>query len=393
MENKDIIKEILQKISSGEDFDSVVEEFKERLGKVSAKEIADAERELIESGTTIDEIHELCDIHAAVFETSIEEIHNMPLEKIKGHPLFVFSSENKGIKSFIENKLNKSIDDYKNKNNKIELLENLKKLSKIDIHYKRKELLLFPYLEKNNIIAPPKVMWSVDDEIRDMIKKSIEDLEIDALDFDFLDTLIDKILSMISKEDNILNPLLKENINHKDWILISEESEEIGYVFNKEIEGATLSDIRDWQKRQVKDNIISEIKSGEINLPSGFFTIEELETLLNTLPVDITFVDSNNKVRYFSENKNRVFPRTRTIIGRDVSDCHPSKSVHIVEQIVEDFRNNKKDSEIFYINKPNIFILIRYYALRNKENKYLGVLEVTEEISELRSLEGSKTLM
>ncbi|MBW4829504.1 MAG: PAS domain-containing protein [Clostridiaceae bacterium] len=140
-------------------------------------------------------------------------------------------------------------------------------------------------------------------------------------------------------------------------------------------------------------DIVEEIKTGEINLPSGFFNIEELETLLNTLPVDITFVDANNKVRYFSENKNRVFPRTKTIIGRDVGDCHPRKSLDVVEQIVDDFRNGRKDTEIFYINKPGVFILIRYYALRNKDNKYLGVLEVTEEISELRKLEGSKTLL
>ncbi|MPN57775.1 hypothetical protein SDC9_205469 [bioreactor metagenome] len=132
---------------------------------------------------------------------------------------------------------------------------------------------------------------------------------------------------------------------------------------------------------------------GEIKLPSGFFSTRELEAVLNTLPSDVTFVGADGKVHYFSEGKTRVFPRTRSIIGRDVENCHPPKSLHVVEKLIEDFKSGKKEEERFWIQKGGMFILIRYYAVRDKEGTYLGVVEVTEEISGLRSLEGSKTLL
>ena len=129
-----------------------------------------------------------------------------------------------------------------------------------------------------------------------------------------------------------------------------------------------------------------------IQLPSGFFNVKELTTLFNSLPCDITFVGADDKVHYISESKDRVFPRTRTIIGREVSDCHPPKSLDRVTAIVEDFKAGKKDSEIFWIKMGESFILIRYFALRDENGTYLGVLEVSEDIAPLRALEGEKRL-
>jgi len=188
--------------------------------------------------------------------------------------------------------------------------------------------------------------------------------------------------------------MMLEKFTTEDWLLIAHDSGEIGYVFTGGIEGASPSDAVTWYQAQTGDqtNVIPET-DGEIKLPSGFFNTNELESLLNTLPGDITFVGADDKVHYFSEGKSRVFPRTRSIIGRDVENCHPPKSLHVVEALVNDFKSGKKDEESFWIQKGGLFILIRYYAVRDKEGTYLGVVEVAEEISNLRSLDGSKTLL
>ena len=142
-----------------------------------------------------------------------------------------------------------------------------------------------------------------------------------------------------------------------------------------------------------KEEKRGEVIDGVVTLPSGNFTVQELTCMLNTLPFDITFVDKNDKVKYFSEGKERTFARTRAIIGRNVSNCHPPQSVHIVEQIVKDFKAGKKDNEDFWIKLGDQFVLIRYFAVRNSEKEYLGVLEVTQNIKPIQEIKGEKRLM
>ena len=152
-----------------------------------------------------------------------------------------------------------------------------------------------------------------------------------------------------------------------------------------------------WKPRQTKEEEKQPVKPGQENgivtLPSGHFTIEELTAMFNTLPFDLTFVGKEDEVKFFSEGKERIFPRTRTIIGRNVSNCHPPTSVHIVEKIVEDFKAGKKENEDFWIQKGDLFILIRYFAVRNEQGEYLGVLEVTQNVKPIRDLQGEKRLV
>lgn len=227
-------------------------------------------------------------------------------------------------------------------------------MSKISEHYKRKENLFFPLLEREGVTAPPKVMWGVDDEIRESIGKLNEMIETGSKDsiVELGTKVMADVRSMISKEDNILMPMMLEKFTTEDWLLIAHDSGEIGYVFTGGIEGASPSDAVTWYQAQTGDqtNVIPET-DGEIKLPSGFFNTNELESLLNTLPGDITFVGADDKVHYFSEGKSRVFPRTRSIIGRDVENCHPPKSLHVVEALVNDFKSGKKDEESFWIQK------------------------------------------
>ena len=174
------------------------------------------------------------------------------------------------------------------------------------------------------------------------------------------------------------------------------DSGDIGYAFNGGIEGASPSDATSWYRWNATisgalDEPASSV-DGEIVLPSGHMNTEELTWMLNSLPSDITFVGADDRVRYFSEGKERVFPRTRTIVGREVAHCHPPKSLGAVEALIADFKAGRKESESFWLQKGSSFILIRYYAVRNDKGEYLGVVESSEEISALRSLEGEKRL-
>ena len=181
------------------------------------------------------------------------------------------------------------------------------------------------------------------------------------------------------------------NLTEADWKVVAQESPQIGYVFTGGREGASPSDAAAWLRDGTAEP--QPVNDAPIQLPSGHFTTETLTAMLNSLPADLTFVGADDTVHFFSETKDRIFPRTRTIIGRNVSDCHPPKSLHVVEALVQAFKDGTKDSESFWIQKGDLLILIRYFAVRDADGTYLGVVETTEEISALQKLEGQKTLL
>lgn len=392
MKRSNILKNIIQQLHDGESVDQVKDEFKHHFKDVSAAEIAAAEQELVQDGFTVEEIQTLCDVHATLFEDSVTPVAE-PEEL--GHPLQVFKEENQGILDFLDHQFNivfkKYLEQPQNQQEHLKLA--IHELLKIDKHYTRKENLMFPYLEKAGITTPPKVMWGVDDEIRELLKKSytsVSDGNVKSAKKQ-IEKAIKKIVSMVTKENEILAPLLVKHITEEEWKVIAQESVHIGYVFTGNRENASPSDAMAWVKKGSAN--MEPRNDAPIQLPSGFFQQKELAMLLNTLPCDITFVGTDDKVHFFSEQKERVFPRTRTIIGRDVADCHPPKSIDVVNGIIQSFKNGEKDSETFWIQMGDKFILIRYFAVRDEEGKYLGVLEVTEDIAPLRKLEGEKRLL
>ncbi len=394
------LKEILQKLHSGATPESVKEEFLRDFGSVSAEDLAAAEKKLMEEGMELEQVQKLCDVHAFVFEDNLEAVSkSKQADSIPGHPAFVFKGENTGLKAFLADEFEPALAAFAKESteeNTKALHQALQSLSKLHVHYQRKENLLFPYLEKAGITAPPKVMWGVDDEIRSLWKEALADLGTKGKAvLPGIEKLLEQVKSMITKEDNILMPMLLENLDSDAWLNVARDSADIGYCFNGGIEGASPSDATSWYRWNYSMSGTEETleQSGDkVRLPSGAFTLEELSSMLNAMPYDITFVGKDDKVRYFSEGKERVFPRTRSIIGRDVAHCHPPKSLHIVEKLVEDFKAALKDEETFWLQKGNQFILIRYYAVRSESGEYLGVMEVTEEISALRKLEGNKLL-
>lgn len=383
-----VLKSILEQLHAGKTVDAVKKEFADAFHDVPATEIAAAEAELVRSGVPVEEIQNLCDVHATLFEGSVQE---EAFEWEGGHPLTVFSEENQGILEYLDTEWKSAIAQYEAhpEEGRANFLAAVRTLSKVGVHYTRKETLLFPYLEKGGVTAPPKVMWGVDDEIRALLKTAGEAKEEEALDA--AKEAEEKIRSMVQKEEEILKPMLIHHLTEDDWKVVAQESPQIGYVFTGGREGASPSDAKAWLREGTAEK--APLNGDPVQLPSGHFTPETLTAMLNTLPVDLTFVGADDTVHYFSETADRIFPRTRTIIGRNVSDCHPPKSLHVVEALVQAFKDGTKDTESFWIQMGDKFILIRYFAVRDADGTYLGVVETTEDIAPLRKLEGQKTLL
>jgi hypothetical protein len=267
-----------------------------------------------------------------------------------------------------------------------ELSEKLGELTQIDLHYQIKENALFPLIEKH---LPEyrclQVMWSFHDDIRHNLKEAIEMLATETLDLKKFNRLAGDIFFNIYaikfREERILFPVISGIIPEEQIDALFAESQEIGFPFVQP--DPVLS-----EKRKIAPESASEIDLG-----TGVLTPEQIRLVFNHLPVDITYVDENNKVRYFSTPEKRIFRRTNSIIGRDVKNCHPHESVHLVEQIVENFRSGKKDSASFWIRMKGEFILIQYFAVRDEQGTYKGVIEVTQEVSEIRKLQGQKRLL
>jgi DUF438 domain-containing protein len=314
-----------------------------------------------------------------------------------GHPVHTLKLENKRIKELIEKEIKPLLADLENSGDKSRLpalVEMLERLWQIDKHYSRKENLLFPYLEKYGITAPPKVMWGVDDEIREGIKELRRLLGQDGVPVENLVSTaketINKTSEMIFKEENILIPMAVDTLTEDEWLNIARESSEIGYTL--------ISQPPEWVPERTgvaKDmqRTPEALPKGNIKFETGILTQQELEYMLSTLPVDITFIDKNDTVKFFSNNADRIFARTKAVIGRTVQNCHPPASVQVVNKLLEDFKSGKKDSEDFWIKMGDLYVYIRYFAVRNDKGEYLGTMEVTQNIKPIQEIQGEKRLM
>ena len=254
-------------------------------------------------------------------------------------------------------------------------------------HYMIKENILFPLLEKKwDDYRCLQVMWSFHDDIRRNLKQIIQLLSNEEIDLDEFNQMIGSIFfnmyAIKFREEKILFPQIIKTISKDELDSMLKESLSIKWPYvTPEINPEEI-------KVEKTENLLDEI-----NLETGFLLPEQIKLMLNHLPVDITYVDENNKVRYFSSPKKRIFPRSNAIIGRDVNNCHPPESVHVVEKIVKAFRNGTKDKASFWINMKNETILIQYFAVRDEQGVYKGVIEVSQEISEIKSLTGEKRLL
>lgn len=267
-----------------------------------------------------------------------------------------------------------------------ELRDKLIDLAKVDLHYQIKENVLFPVIEKHlSDYRCLQVMWSFHDDIRRNLKETILMLEADDFDLKRFNRLAGDIFFNIYaikfREERILFPIVSTMITEKELNSLMGESLEIGFPYVQ-------------REKLTEETIDTETEiSGEVDLKTGHMSAEQIRLVFNHLPVDITYVDENNKVKFFSTPEKRIFRRTNSIIGRDVKNCHPHESVHVVEKIVEAFRKGEKDKASFWIQMKGEFILIQYFAVRDEAGNYKGVVEVSQEITEIRSLQGEKRLL
>ncbi len=272
-----------------------------------------------------------------------------------------------------------------NEDLKIELLKLFIEIEEFNKYYLIKENILFPLIEKH---VPEfrclSVMWSFHDDIKRNLKSAIEELSKQEFNLKSLNRFVGDFFfntyAIKFREERLLYPLVQEVVPDAVLNSLFTESLEIGFPY---------------YQPEITESILTENKATEnrIDLETGNLTVEQIKLLFNHLPVDITYVDENDKVAYFSAPKKRIFPRTKSIVGRDVHNCHPPESVHIVEQIVESFRNGKKDVASFWINMKGEKLLIQYFAVRDEAGNYKGVVEVSQEITEIQNLTGEKRLL
>lgn len=395
---KELLKHLILQLHNGEAPEQVKSRLIHLLHSVPYNEVVEVEQQLIAEGLPQEEVLRLCDIHTAVLDGSIDTSTAKPIPA--GHPVDTFKQENRELSNrivqvknlFIKfEELNESaLDSYL-----LQLKALFNELSDVDKHYLRKEYLLFPFLEKAGITGPPKVMWGKHDETRELLKAAHEALgnkggltkdELESIIPLVLQPAVDAIEGMIMKEEEILLPMSMDTLTDEAWYQIAEETSIYGFC------------LYDPQTEWKPENVVAEhptfLQGNAIRLSSGSFDIKELEALFVTLPVDITFVDKDDKVKFFSHSPKRVFERNRSIIGRDVRMCHPPQSVHVVEQIISDFKSGKENQAAFWIaNFKGRFVYIEYTALRGAGDEYLGVIEITQDITDLRKLEGDQRLL
>lgn len=395
---KEKLKELILKLHKGESPDSVRQELTDSLKNIPYGEVVEVEQELMQEGLPEEEVLKLCDVHGSVLEGQVDLTGAKDIPE--GHPVDIFKKENIELKKVAEkviglleaiNQVGKSeFEKYT-----FALQGFFNELMDVDKHYQRKEYLVFPYLEKNEITGPPKIMWGKHDEIREQLKGCLEILKTPEIKSDDLEDSLELIffpaiqglVDMVQKEEEILFPMAMDLLSVEDWWNIHKQTLEFGF---------TLYDPQTvWKpKGMTEDDTETKISGdGNIQLPSGSFTTREIMAILNTIPADMTFVDKEDKVKYFTQGKERIFARSRSIINRDVRLCHPPGSTHIVEKIVEDFKSGKASHAPFWIQMKGKFIKIEYFALRDETGEYLGTLEYSQDLTENRALEGEQRIL
>ena len=394
---KELLKHMILQLHEGVAPDEVKGRLVGLLQSIPYNDVVQVEQELINEGLPEEEVLKFCDIHTQALEGHIDQTGAREIPA--GHPVDTFKKENKELLKITQtlNRFYEKISapgELELETYLIQLKAFFNNLMDVEKHYLRKENLLFPYLEKYNITGPPKVMWGKHDETRELLKVAREGLGIKGeIDSEEVKTLIELVLKpasgavsdMVMKEEEILFPMCMDKLDDLEWYQISQQSIDIGYcLYDPEIE---------WKPEGVDPSPVSRASDGVIQLPTGKYSITELIAMFKTLPVELTFVDSQDKVKFFSHGKNPVFNRNRAVIGRDVRLCHPPKSVHIVEQILTDFKSGKEESASFWLEMKGKFVFINYYALRDDKNKYLGTMEVVQDITDLRKIAGEQRLL
>lgn len=461
------LRGFLERLQAGEPVERVKADFAAAFQGVDAAEIARAEQMLINAGTPVADVQRLCDVHATLFEDNInpagvcEALADPDADPFEtpGHPLHTFRRENAALQKFVANRIQPLIAKLRSGQDVLALLQEATSefLKNLTFHYQRKEDLFFPHLENHNINGPSKVMWGLDDENRAALKEALAALreEDPVRAVETLTEALKHVDAMVFKEENILEPMLADTLNAREWRDIAVDSEDYDYALIEQpprwrpsmvalaeaaVEEAKSLDTKAESSRDAAGVMGVGLANGSagstaaasvpianadtaagtavaqapapipgapvsglgvqmavnadgmpqvsIQLPTGSFGIGQLVAVLDTLPLEMTFVDANNVVRYFNHGDSRTFARPKSCLGRDVMNCHPPKSVPVVRGILDDFRSGKRSQVAYWMHLGEKFVYIRYFAVRDANGAYLGALEVTQDIAPIQALEG-----
>jgi len=398
-QRKEVLRDLILRLHAGEDPHALRAELEDRLHDTPPGEVIEVEQELVSEGVPVSEILEHCDAHSLVLRNNLDlrGRHELP----PGHPCDVLLEENRALVALVA-KIEADLvtlvtaDAAESSGLTLAIREKLGRLMDVDKHYKRKEYLLFPFLEQHGFPGPSEVMWGKHDQIREQLAGSLEILEMQDVSRDELGAglglvvvpALRAIRDMVDKEEQILLPVLLDKMTEADWLEVHEQTMDYGFCLVEP--RAEWTPVR---STNPDTHGTSDAASGTVQLPTGRIPIEALEKILDTLPVDITYVDHEDKVRYFSQSKDRIFTRSRAILGRSVKHCHPPASAHIVEKILDDFRDGRESRAPFWIHMGPRMIHIEYFALRSDAGEYLGTLEVSQNVAPYRELEGEQRIL
>ena len=398
-EKQAALKEIIKALHAGEDMAVLKQRFSELVKGVQATEIAKMEQALMDEGLPAEEIKRLCHVHVEIFKEALEE-QDRP-EPPVGHPIHTFMKENRAsekIMSEISMLLGRighppKPETFTENNQALKSL--IDRLCEIDTHYTRKENQLFPMLEAHHFTGPSQVMWSIHDDIRASLKQAREAFAKSDPEGTIapLREAIQAIRDMIYKEEHILYPASLDMLSDPEWVKVKEGEADIGFAWVVPDSGWPENIIPQPEEVPPEPEAVLQDVAGALGLDTGQMTLEQINLMLTHLPVDLTFVDENDRVAYYSEGPERIFPRSPAIIGREVRNCHPPKSVHLVNQILDAFKSGSRDTAEFWIELGGKFIYIRYFAVRDTSGYYRGCLEVSQNLTHIRKLEGQQRLL
>jgi len=396
----EIMKSLIRQLDEGVTEERVKHQLETMLDEADYSDVFMMEVQLVKEGISAERIQELCDTHTRVLKKHLD-LQETP-QTVPGHPVHTFIQENKELMKttaavrVLAEKIAALPAEEDASNLMLGVQANLNNLMDVEKHYRRKENLLFPYFEKNNLPGPPMVMWGKHDEVRKQLSEITASLQqtehISAGEAEAFLTLavlpaLEAVDDMVYKEEKIMYPTALDLLTEQDWYEIYLQSDEYGYcLYAPQFEWTPEGGFHKEMQKTAASN-------GKVQMPTGSFSLQELIATFSTLPFDLTFVDAEDTVRYFSPGRERIFDRSRAILGRKVQYCHPPKSVHIVNKIVKDFKDGSQDRAKFWINMGGKFIYICYYAVRDAQGAYLGTLEVTQDLTELRALEGERRLL
>ena len=399
-DKKKTLKEIIKQLNAGVPPAQVKEKFKQVLAGTKPEEIAKIEQELVKEGMPREQLQRLCDVHLAVFG---EQVQDQELHLASGHPISILMEEH-GVLLERADRLKVDVGLIEEACDVVYIGDALTELQGVvkdfveaEKHYLREENVLFPTMEKHGITEPPAIMWMEHNQIRELKKKLRELVEKwNSMSFeDFKKRLVEVALrvcellpSHFFKENNILFPSALQVIKDTEWGEVRKEFDEIGYCsFTPK---HALVSLHGTEVEEQK----ATLEMGEtLHFETGNLSKEEVEALLDTIPIDVSFIDADDQVRYFNKAEKRIFVRTKAVLGRKVQMCHPQKSLHVVNKIVEAFKTGKKDVAEFWITIENRFVHIRFFAVRSKGGKYLGAVEVVQDVTDIKKLEGQKRLL